>query len=140
MVSSTLCPAVHILGSQNVYGRQRVSLTITGPGPSFFNFFSLSFLSFFHPFFSCFFVSCFPYFVHFFPSFSMIVSSNVCLHSLTGCEIFVRNSVSVRLCLSVGLSVGLCLFFFLPCCRTFFLPFCLPPILFFLTFFSTAIR
>ena len=28
MVSSTLCPAVHILDSQNV-------LTITGPGPSF---------------------------------------------------------------------------------------------------------
>ena len=29
MVSSTLCPAVHILGSQNVYGRAE------GPGPSF---------------------------------------------------------------------------------------------------------
>ena len=35
MVSSTLCSAVHILGTQNVYSRERVSLTITGPGPSF---------------------------------------------------------------------------------------------------------
>ena len=33
MVSDTLCPAVHILGTAG----QRVLLTITGPGPSFFH-------------------------------------------------------------------------------------------------------
>ena len=40
MVSGTLSPAMHILKSHNMYSSllsagQRVSLTITGPGPSF---------------------------------------------------------------------------------------------------------
>ena len=35
MVSSTLCPAVYILGPKMCTAGQRVSLTITAPGPSF---------------------------------------------------------------------------------------------------------
>ena len=36
MVSDTLCPAVHILGTLNVHSRAKVLLTSAGPGPSFF--------------------------------------------------------------------------------------------------------
>ena len=42
MVSGTLCPAVHILGSQKCMAGQRVSVTITGSGLSFSSFFFLS--------------------------------------------------------------------------------------------------